>query len=150
MLGSYEVGIWLVSTQTQLASAVVTPNTPRYTDGFGNASDFLYAPIPPMTIPAGDSFVVAALLPDHPLDAWLSDIQNVNAAGIIGLASGRYMAGSTLSFPSQAWGYTVAVANASQAFAPAPVPEPTTAAYIAFGLGCYALYRRRSLGAVTA
>ena len=86
LLGSYEVGIWLTSTQTLLASAVVTPTSPFIpTEGFVH-----WAPIPTVTIPAGESFVVAALLPENPLDPWRINDIHVNSVGISGAGTGRF------------------------------------------------------------
>lgn len=137
LLGSYQVGIWLVSTQELLASAIVTPDSPLGPDNSG----FRYASIAPTTIRAGQQFIVGALLPANPSDAWLADILNANMEGIVGLAIGRYVTGSTLSFPSLAFGSTIAVANASTHIV--PVPEPATAGYVVAGLACVALYSRQ-------
>jgi hypothetical protein len=134
LLGSYQVGIWLVSTQTLLASAIVTPASPL--GGLGE--NFRYAPIPPTTIPAGAQFIVAALLPATPLDAWLNDDTHVNAVGITGPGSGRFEIAGTLTYPTQIppppqpFGTIpiYSVANASTMI----VPEPSTGVLVIAGL----------------
>jgi hypothetical protein len=134
LLGSYQVGIWLASTQTLLASAWVTPTSTLI-------DNFRYAPIPTTTIPAGQQFVIAALLPASPLDAWLYDDVHVNSPGIVGPGSGRFEIGGTLTYPTQsASPFSVySVANANSAVV---VPEPTAATSILFYLGCLAMSRR--------
>lgn len=133
LLGSYQVGIWLVSTQTLLASTWVTPASP-----LGAFESFRYAPIPTTTIPAGQSFVIAALLPASPLDAWLINDNHTNAVGIVGAGSGRFEIGGTLTYPTQLGGAVYSVANASDMI----VPEPTVATLIALSLGGLAAFRR--------
>ena len=145
LLGSYQVGIWLVSTQTLLASAWVTPTSPL--GGTSEGFNFRWTNIPTTTIPAGQQFIVAALLPANPLDAWLVNDVHANAVGVVGPGTGRFEIGGTLSYPSQTvspfavW----SVANASSATF---VPEPTAATSILLGLGGFATFRRyRRLGA---
>lgn len=140
LLGSYQVGIWLVSTQTLLASAWVTPTSVPGTPFEGGPS-FRWTNIPTTTIPAGEQFIVAALLPENPLDAWLIDDVHVNGTGVVGPGTGRFQVGNTLSYPSQTVSpFSVwSVANASSATV---VPEPTAAISILFGLTGIAMSRR--------
>jgi hypothetical protein len=139
--GSYQVGIWLNSTQQLLASTVVTPDSPLgQIDAFAY-TQFRYAPIPATTIPAGQSFTVAALLPETLLDPWLKSAYPVNLVGITGPANGRYVAGGTLSFPDQIGTFGWAIANASTATV---VPEPASTALVILAFGGFATLRRRS------
>jgi hypothetical protein len=135
LLGTYQVGIWLNSTQTLLASATVTPSSP-----LGLNSQFRYAPIPATTILAGQSFTVAALLPASPSDAWLTNYVSSNMTGISGPGTGVYLAGNTLSFPTQNGGSDFAVANASTAVV---APEPTATTCLLLALGGLAMLRHR-------
>jgi hypothetical protein len=133
---SYQVGIWLVSTQTLLASAIVTPASPLIpAEGF-----FHWAPIPAVTIPAGEQFIIGALLPANPLDAWLSDDVHVNSVGISGAGTGRFEIGGTLTYPSQTVSpfAVYSVANASSMI----VPEPSTGLLVASALLGLAGWRR--------
>ena len=132
---SYQVGIWLVSTQTLLASAIVTPASP-----LGAGEYFHYAPIPTTTIPAGEQFIIGALLPATPLDAWLSDDVHVNSVGISGAGTGRFEIGGTLTYPSQTVSpfAVYSVANASSTI----VPEPSTGLLMIAGLFGLAHWRR--------
>jgi len=137
LLGSYQVGIWLVSTQTLLASALVTPASP-----LGAFENFRYAPIPTTTIPAGQQFVIAALLPDNPLDAWLVNDAHTNSVGVTGAGGGRFEIGGTLSYPTQIAGSVYSVANASDLVV---VPEPSTGLLGVAGLlGCAGWRRARN------
>jgi hypothetical protein len=133
LLGSYQVGIWLVSTQQLLAFTWVTPSDP-----LGAFENFRYAPIQPTTILAGQQFVIGARLPDSPLDAWLVNDVHTNAPGIVGAGSGRFETGVTLSYPTQIGSGVYSVANASTAV----VPEPSTAALVSLSLGGLAAFRR--------
>jgi hypothetical protein len=138
LVSGYQVGIWLVSTQTLLASAWVTPTSP-----LGAFENFRYTQIPTVTIPAGQQFVVAALLPASPLDAWLVNDSHTNSVGIVGAGSGRFEIGGTIVYPTQIGGAVYSVANASSAI---PVPEPTAATLLSLslgGLGVFGRYRRR-------
>lgn len=137
LLGSYQVGIWLASTQTLLASATVTPASPLGTFLDGGYS-FRWASIPTVTIPAGEQFVMGALLPASPLDPFLLNPTYVNKTGITGPGGGRSQIGGTLTYPTQIYLGTVAVANASESY----VPEPTTAVSLLFGLTGLATFRR--------
>jgi hypothetical protein len=136
LLGSYQVGIWLVSTQTLLASALVTPASP-----LGAFENFRYAPIPTTTIPAGEQFVIAALLPDSPLDAWLINDVHTNSVGVVGSGAGRFEVGGTLSYPTQISSSVYSVANASNAVV---VPEPSTSLLVIAGLLGLTVRRRVS------
>jgi hypothetical protein len=140
LLGAYQVGIWLVSTQTLLASAWVTPTSPAGIP-FEGGPRFRWTNIPTTTIPAGEQFIVAALLPASPLDAWLVDDVHVNSVGVVGPGTGRFGIGGTLSYPSQTVSpFSVwSVANASSATV---VPEPTAAISILFCLVGLATSRR--------
>lgn len=138
LLGSYQVGIWLVSSQQLLASTTVTPASPLL-DGI---SSFRYAPIPTVTIPAGEEFIIGALLPETLLDAYLINNVNIDSVGIMGAGLGRSLAGNTLSFPTEIGNLgigAVGIANASTAV----VPEPTSVACMVLGLGCLAMFRLR-------
>lgn len=138
ILGTYQVGIWLASTQTLLASAWVQPSSPLGTvlDG---GYQFRWASIPTVTIPAGEQFVIAALLPASPLDAFLVNPSYLNKTGITGPGLGRFEIGGTLTYPTQNYLGTYAVANASE---DSYVPEPTTAVSLVFGLTGLATFRR--------
>ena len=138
LLGSYQVGIWLASTQMLLASAWVQPTSPLGTPLDGDYQ-FRWASIPTVTIPAGEQFVIAALLPASPLDAFLVNPIYVNKTGISGAGQGRFQAGGTLTYPTQAYLGVSAVANASE---DSYVPEPTTAISLFFGLTGLAAFRR--------
>ncbi len=137
LVGAYQVGIWLASTQTLLASAWVTPTSPL--GGLGE--NFRYTQIPTVTIPAGQQFVVAALLPASPLDPWATNDIHTNSLGISGPGGGQYEISTTLTYPTQglapSTGYSIA--NASSAI---PVPEPTAATLISLSLGGLAAFRR--------
>ena len=137
LLGSYQVGIWLASTQTLLASAWVQPSSPLGTFADGG-SQFRWASIPTVTIPAGQQFVIAALLPATPLDAFMVNPTYLDKTGITGAGDGRFQAGGTLTYPTQAYLGVYAVANASESY----VPEPTTAISLFFGLTGLAAFRR--------
>ena len=138
LLGSYQVGIWLASTQTLLASAWVQPTSPlgTFLDG---GYQFRWASIPTVTIPAGQQFVIAALLPASPLDPFLVNPTYLNKTGITGSGLGRFEVGGTLTYPTQNYLGTYAVANASE---DSYVPEPTTAVSLFFGLIGLATFRR--------
>ena len=138
LLGTYQVGIWLASTQTLLASAWVQPSSPlgTFLDG---GYQFRWASIPTVTIPAGEQFVIAALLPVSPLDAFLVNPTYLDKTGITGAGLGKFQAGGTLTYPTQNYLGTYAVANASE---DAYVPEPTTAISLFFGLTGLATFRR--------
>ena len=135
LLGSYEVAIWLTSTQTLLASTTVTPSSP-----LAESSQFRYAPIPATTILAGQDFTIGALLPANPLDGWLINAIAVDRTGITGPGLGRFLSGGTLSFPTQDPLAPWAIANASTAVV---APEPSTTASILLVLGGIAMFRRR-------
>jgi hypothetical protein len=139
LLGSYQVGIWLVSTQTLLASAWVQPSSPLGAPMDGSFM-FRWASIPTVTIPAGQQFIIAALLPASPLDAYFINDVHVNDVGIVGPGTGRFEIGGTLSYPSQTVSpfAVYSVANASTLF----LPEPTAATSILFGLTGLAAFRR--------
>lgn len=137
LLGSYQVGIWLVSTQTLLASAWVQPTSPLGTLVDGGYS-FRWASIPTVTIPAGQQFLIGALLPASPLDAFLVNPTYTNNFGVSGPGSGRFEIGGTLTYPTQNPLAVYAVANASSSY----LPEPTTAVSLFFGLTGLATFRR--------
>jgi len=138
LVGSYEVGIWLASTQTLLATTWVTPASPLGVIFQPNIYEtFRYAPIPTVTIPAGEQFVVAALLPDNPLDAWRINDIHFNAPGVVGPGTGRFttLAPNSYPFPNQIptdpFGSNVySIANASDMV----VPEPSTGVLVMAGL----------------
>lgn len=139
LLGSYQVGIWLVSTQQLLASAWVTPSSPLGTPADGG-EQFRWTVIPTVTIPAGQDFLVAALLPATPLDPWLNSDAHVNGAGIVGPGFSRFEIATTLTYPTQVGltgNYSIANANTI-----AIVPEPATASLILLSLGGLAAFRR--------
>lgn len=140
LLGSYQVGIWLVSSQALLASAWVTPSSPLGTIVDGGYS-FRWASIPTVTISAGEQFIMGALLPASPLDAFLVNPTYVNKVGITDPGRGRFEIGGTLSYPSQIVSpfATWAVANASDMI----VPEPTTAVLLSLGVCGVAMVRRQ-------
>ena len=133
LLGTYQVGIWLASTQTLLASTWVDPTSP-----LGAFDNFRWAPIPTTTIPAGQQFVIGALLPASPLDAWLINDAHSNSVGITGAGTGRFELGGTLTYPTQIGSSVYSVANARTEV----VPEPTAATLISLGLGGLAAFRR--------
>lgn len=139
LLGSYQVGIWLVSTQELLASAWVQPSSPHGVS-FDGSLAFSWASIPTVTIPAGQQFIIGALLPANPLDAFLIDAVHVNNVGITDPGRGRFENGGTLSYPSQIVSpfATYSAANASSSY----LPEPTTAVSILIGLTGLSAYRR--------
>ena len=146
---SYQVGIWDYYTQVLLASTTVTPASPLG----DNFSQFRYAPIPATTITAGQYFIIGALLPDNPQDAWLINGVNVLSFDFTGSGSGRYLAGTTLSYPTDPTslallplaGTTYAVANATV------VPEISSSCMvgIALSLGCVAIYCHRRCHTLT-
>ena len=70
--GSYDVGLW-DSSQTLLASATVTPSSPLI-------NGFRYAAIPATTIPSGQTFTIAAVLPASPADPWMENSLLVSAS----------------------------------------------------------------------
>jgi PEP-CTERM motif-containing protein len=142
LLASYEVGIWNATTQTLLATTLVTPASPLVFDG---GVMFHYAPIPAVTIPAGQQFVVAALLPVTPLDPWRINDIHVNTPGITGPGTGRFTTYTPGSYPypnqiptdplgSNVW----SIANASSTI----VPEPSTGLLLASALLGLAGWRR--------
>jgi hypothetical protein len=136
LLGTYQVGIWLTSTQTLLASTTVTPDSTL----IGN---FRYSPIAATTIPANTSFTIAALLPDNPIpDAWLMNSATINTSDITGGGIGRTLSSATLSFPTVSDSVTYSIVNASTAVV---VPEPASTACVVLGLGCFAMFRHRRL-----
>jgi len=129
LVGSYEVGIWLASTQTLLASTWVTPASPLGVVSPGIFEMFRYAPISTVTIPAGEQFVVAALLPNDPLDGWRINDIHVNATGIVGPGTGRFttLTPGSYPYPSQIptdpFGSNVySIANASSMIVPSRAP----------------------------
>jgi len=146
---SYQVGIWDYYTHALLASTTVTPASP-----LGSFSQFRYAPIPATTIVAGEYFIVGALLPDNPQDEWLMGGFNVLSTDFTGTGSGRFLAGTTLSYPTDPTSFAslplsgtpYAIANASTMV----VPETSSGGMvgIALSLGCLALcWRRRTIPA---
>ena len=105
---------------------------------------FRYAPIPTVTIPAGEQFVIAALLPENPLDAWRINDIHANAPGVVGPGTGRF---TTLTpgypypnqIPTDPLGSNVwSIANASSTI----VPEPSTGLLLASALLGLAGWRR--------
>jgi hypothetical protein len=144
LIGSYEVGIWLVSSQQLLATTLVTPDS-TLIDGFR------YSPIPATTIPAGASFMIAAVLPESLQDSYVIDIVNNLGPSFSGAGFGRSAIGATsLIYPTGTTDMgdaAVGIVNASDAIV-APVPEPASTALIA--LGCLALLWRRRTAKATA
>lgn len=148
---SYQVGIWDYTSQVLLASATVTPASPLGS----NFSQFRYAPISPVTVTAGQYFIVGALLPANPLDAWLINGVNVDSTDFTGPGAGRYLAGTTLSYPTDPTalaslplaGTPYAVANASTEV----VPEVSSGGMvcIALSLGCIGMYWQRNRRAIS-
>jgi len=139
--GSYQVGIWLNSTQTLLASTTVTPSSP-----LGLNSNFRYAPIPATTIPAGQSFTIGVLLPANPLDGYLQDYVSSNSSGISGPGAEAFTAGDTLTFPAlqtTPGGPGGGIANASTNVV-APEPTATTCLFLALGGLAMLRHRRRA------
>lgn len=142
---SYQVGLWDYTTHVLLASATVTPTSPLGS----NFSQFRYAHISPVTVTAGQYFIVGALLPANPLDAWLINGVNVDSTDFTGPGAGRYLAGTTLSYPTDPTsfesfplaGTPYAIANTSTEV----VPEVSSGSmvFIALSLGCLGMYWHR-------
>lgn len=140
LVGSYEVGIWLTSTQTLLASTTVD-------SGSTLIGNFRYSPISATTIPANTGFTIAVLLPNGPIpDAWLTNSVTINSPSFSGGGIGRTLSSATLSFPTVADSVTYSIVNASTAVS---TPEPTSTACIFLGLGCFAMFRHRRPTAAT-
>lgn len=122
LIGSYEVGIWLVSSQQLLASTLVTPNS-TLIDGFR------YSPIPATTIPAGASFMIGAVLPENLQDSYMINIVNSAGPSFSGAGFGRSAIGATsLIYPTgttDMGDMAVAIVNASDAIVPPVVPMPS-------------------------
>jgi hypothetical protein len=135
LLGSYLVGLWDYNTQALLASTLVTPTSPLIPSGFPSGQ-FRYSLIEPTTISPGQTFIVGALLPNAPADAYLVGGAPVNSAGFSG-ASGYFVNTSTLDFPSQTLGPGAMVANAST------IPEPATISILLVPASIALFVRRR-------
>ena len=122
LIGSYEVGIWLVSSQQLLASTLVTPDSTLI-------NGFRYSPIPATTIPAGASFMLGVLLPENLQDSYLINVVNDLEPSFSGAGFGRSAIGAaSLIYPT---GFTglgnsgVGIVNASDAIVPAVVHTPS-------------------------
>jgi len=134
LVGSYEVGIWLTSSQTPLASTTVSSASTL----IGN---FRYSPIVATTIPANTGFTITALLPTGPIpDAWLTNSVSINTPSFSGGGIGRTLSSATLAYPTVADSVTYSIVNASTAVV---APEPTSTACVVLGLGCLGLFRHR-------
>ena len=122
LIGSYEVGIWLVSSQQLLASTLVTPDS-KLINGFR------YSPIPATTIPAGASFMLGVVLPENLQDSYLINVVNYLSPSFSGAGFGRSAIGATsLTYPTGTTNMgtmAVAIVNASDAIVPPVVPTPS-------------------------
>jgi hypothetical protein len=154
---NYQLGIWLNPTSgpaTLLGTSVVTPTSVLI-------NDFRYSPIKlpntntltSITIPAGNDFTIAVLLPANPLDAWLIGATHTNSLynppfangpfTVSGAGSGRSIDSSTLTMPTAFTGQGVySIVNASTQLTP-EAPEPASAIFLVGGSAAVLLMRRR-------
>lgn len=143
---NHQVGIYDFLTQTLLASTTV---------GAGSTLDglFRYNAITPLTLNAGQSYMVVGF---HP-GSTTQDLAASNPTGFTTAAPLTYQGyflnyNSSLSFPTTNGSGTFFGPNFQFQPADAAVPEPSTFALfgivLAFGVGCYFYRRQRSLASI--
>jgi len=117
------VGLYDVLTSTLLASATITSSSTA--SGF-----FLYEPITPVTLTAGDEYAVAGLFtPDTGDIGYLSG--SAGAAPDIAFDGYEYDNNSTLDLPTTS--YSPPIFGPNFQYDVVPVPEPTTMTIIIAG-----------------
>ena len=134
----HQVGIWRDSDQSLVASATVLAGTSVDAFGFG------YVGIAPVQLDAGSSYTLGAMYVSlEPGDGYISSATSVSTSSDI-----TFLGAVRPELVSMGFAYpTNFTAGANGRFGPnmtmTAVPEPGTLVAIAFGLGAFALARRR-------
>jgi hypothetical protein len=122
------VGLYDVSTSALLASATITSSSTA--SGF-----FLYEPITPVALTAGDEYVVAGLFTpgtgDIGYNVGTSTAYNMGAAPDIAFDGYKYNDNSTLELPTIS--YSPPIVGPNFQFDVVPAPEPATMTVIIAG-----------------
>jgi hypothetical protein len=122
------VGLYDVSTSTLLASATITSSSTA-------SAFFLYEPITPVTLTAGDEYVVAGLFTpdtgDIGYNVGTSTAYNMGAAPDITFDGYKYNDNSTLELPTTS--YSPPIVGPNFQYDVVPAPEPTTMTVIIAG-----------------
>ena len=122
------VGLYNVLTETLLASATITSSSTA-------SAFFLYEPITPVTLTAGDEYVVAGLFTpdtgDIGYNVGTSTAYNMGAAPDITFDGYKYNDNSTLELPTTS--YSPPIVGPNFQYDVVPAPEPTTMTIIIAG-----------------
>jgi hypothetical protein len=120
------VGLYDVLTSTLLASATITSSSPA--DG-----SFLYEPITPVMLTAGDEYALAGFYTPSTGATGYTVGGSVGAAPDITFDGYKYDYNSTLDLPTISYSPSIFGPNFQYAAVAVPVPEPTTMTIIIAG-----------------
>ena len=137
---AHDVGIWN-SSGTLLASATVPSGTAGALD-----SSYRFVSISPLALSSGATYYVGAVYFVSDSDGWLQDPLTLVTAAEITYLSRRYQSSSgTLVFPNLAGSGTTGYFGGNFQFGGSAVgvPEPSTFALFATGLGILLAARKR-------
>ncbi len=144
--GAYQVGLWLTSTQTLLASVTIDSADPLDNSLTLNGGQWRYEAITPVSLASGTtytmSFFTGTTLTMSVADSYLGDYSTVTSDSAVTLGGqGRRLSSSVFAFPTNTT--PSAVFFPMQINAQISVPEPGSAGLLLGGLGLLGLRRRR-------
>lgn len=135
---AHDVGIWNAQGSL-LASATVPSGTVGTLD-----SGYRFVSIAPLALTAGSTYYVGAVYFVNDNDGWLQDPTTLVTAPQITFLSRQYeSSGGSLVFPDLVGSGTTGYFGGNFEFGGSSVPEPSTIAMLAVGLGMALAFRRR-------
>jgi hypothetical protein len=134
----HQVGIWTAGGSL-LASATVTTADSTLEGPVVEGAQFRFTSIAPLVLYAGTTYVLGASI-EGANDLWYAGGTNIsNSPSLVTVSSTGVYTLTNFAFPNQTIGNTYAAGN----FTASAVPEPSSIAMIAVGMGGLALSLRR-------